>query len=322
MAVLIYVDDVIVAGDDLARITALKSYLDHQFKIKNLGPLKYFLGIEVARSSAGMVLNQRKYVLDILMECELLGCRPASSPMDQKVRFSEFDPLLDDPAFYRRIVGRLLYLTVTRPDICFAVNTLSQFMHAPRKCHLDAVFHLLRYLKQAPGQGLFLSATASLSLTAYCDADWAGCPITRRSTTGYMVFLGSALVSWRSKKQPVVSRSSAEAEYRAMAHTTSELVWLRTLLGDLGISTSAPIPLHCDNQAALHIVANPVFHERTKHIEIDCHFVRQHYSAGLIIPRKIPGAQQLADGFTKPLGPDRFRLFLSKLGMLNIHAPT
>ncbi|KAK3038369.1 hypothetical protein RJ639_030269 [Escallonia herrerae] len=323
LAVLIYVDDVIVTGTDSAKISWLKHYLDTKFHIKDLGKLKYFLGIEVARSSDGIVLSQRKYVLDILTECGLTGCKPSSSPMAEQNQLDlNSGELCDDPGQYRRLIGRLLYLTITRPDISYVVHILSQFMHKPRRPHYDAAIHVLRYLKNSPGQGILLSSNSSLSLRAYCDADWAGCPTTRKSTTGYIVFLGSSPISWRSKKQSIVSRSTAEAEYRAMATTASEIIWLLRLLSDLGVSYQNPVSLFCDNQAALHIVANPVFHERTKHIEIDCHFVRHHTQSKALLPRPISSQYQLADIFTKALGQERFHILLGKLGISNIHALT
>ncbi|KAK3005742.1 hypothetical protein RJ639_017145 [Escallonia herrerae] len=323
LAVLIYVDDVLVTGTDSAKISWLKHYLDTKFHIKDLGKLKYFLGIEVAHSSDGIVLSQRKYVLDILTECGLTGCKPSSSPMaEQHQLIINSGELCDDPGQYRRLIGRLLYLTITLPDISYVVHILSQFMHKPRRPHYDAAIRVLRYLKNSPGQGILLSSNSSLSLRAYCDVDWAGCPTTRKSTTGYIVFLGSSPISWRSKKQSIVSCSTTEAEYRAMATTASEIIWLLRLLSDLGVSHQNPVSLFCDNQAALHIVANPVFHERTKHIEIDCHFVQHHTQSKALLPRPISSQYQLANIFTKALGQERFHILLGKLGISNIHAPT
>jgi hypothetical protein len=319
IAILIYVDDVIIAGNDSHRISSLKNYLHSQFRIKDLGPLKYFLGIEVARSSTGIVLSQRKYTLDILTESGMLGARPCSFPMEQQHKLStDSGPSLPDPAQYRRLVGRLLYLTITRPDICYSVNILNQFMHDPRAAHLDAAMRILRYLKSTPGQGLLLPSTGSLQVRAYCDSDWASCPMTRHSTTGYFTLLGDSPISWKSKKQTTVSRSSAEAEYRAMSAVTSELIWLRGLLREPLVSHPQPMQLFCDNQAALHIAANPVYHERTKHIEIDCHFIRERIQSKEIVTAHVSSHDQLADIFTKALGRDRFLSLSSKLGI----APT
>ncbi|CAH9051730.1 unnamed protein product [Cuscuta epithymum] len=319
---LIYVDDVLLVGNDVSHISTVKNYLDIKFSIKDLGKLKYFLGIEVARSPEGFVLSQRKYTLDILEECGFLASRPSSFPMEQNLKLCPDDDSPHvDASSYRRLIGRLLYLTVTRPDIVYSVSQLSQFLHNPRQTHLDAASRVLRYLKQTPGQGIFLSSNNDFTLKGYCDADWAGCSFTRRSSTGYFITLGTSPISWRTKKQSVVSRSSAEAEYRAMAVTVSEILWLRWLLRDLTINLTGPTPLYCDNQAARHIALNPVFHERTKHVEMDCYFVRERVVSNEIQPCCISTTNQVADIFTKALGTDRFQFLRSKLGVRNLHTP-
>ncbi|BBH08958.1 wall-associated kinase 2 [Prunus dulcis] len=176
--------------------------------------------------------------------------------------------------------------------------------------------------KNSPDQGLLFPASNNLALRAYCDSDHAGCRTTRQSVTGFCIFLGNSLISWKSKKQQHVSRSSAEAEYRAMANACLELTWLRYILHDLKVPQVNPAPLYCDNQAALYIAANPVFHERTKHIEIDCHIVREKLLAGLITPSYVPSHAQLADIFMKPLGKNDYTRLSSKLGLHDIHSPT
>ncbi|CAL1361831.1 unnamed protein product [Linum trigynum] len=195
-------------------------------------------------------------------------------------------------------------------------------MQAPTKAHEDAAIRVLRYLKASPGRGLFFPQSSSLTLTTFCDADWGGCPVTRRSTIGYFIMLGSSPISWRTKKHTVVSRSSAEAEYRAIASTVSEVLWLRWLLRDLGVVSTGPTTLFCDNQAALHIAANPVFHECTKHVEMDCYFVRERVQSGDIEPRKIATSDQPADLFTKGLSVEQFHHLFDKLGLLDIHSFT
>jgi len=194
-------------------------------------------------------------------------------------------------------------------------------MQQPRKPHLDAAHRVLRYLKLAPGQGILFPSHGKLQLKGYCDADWASCPTTRRSVTRFCVFLGGAPISWKSKKQSIVSRSSAESEYTSMASLTYELVWLKQLLCDLQVPHSQQTLLYCDNQAALHIAANPVFHKRTKYIEIDCHIVREKIQSGLIKTIYVSSTQQIANIFTKPLGSLLFHNLLRKLGTLDIHAP-
>ncbi|CAM8941955.1 unnamed protein product [Rhodiola kirilowii] len=305
-------------GTSQKLIDKVKQFIDSRFKTKDLGTLRFFLGIEVARSNSGIFLNQRKYVLELIKEAGLLGCRPSTLPMDTKHKLSLFtSPSLDDPTNYRRLVGQLIYLTVTRPYLAFPVHVLSQLMHQPRADHLQAEHKVLRYLKSAPAQGLFYPAHQTLLLQAYCDADWGACPITRRSVTWYSVLLGNCLISWKTKKQTVVSRSSTEAEYRAMAQALCELVWLTRLLNDFQVQTPLLIPLHCDSNATLDIAKNPVFHERTKHVELDCHVVRQHVSSGFVAPQYVQSSSQLADLFTKPLPGELLSHLCSKLNVSN-----
>ncbi|RVW38432.1 Retrovirus-related Pol polyprotein from transposon RE2 [Vitis vinifera] len=319
----VYVDDLIISGNDSAALKTFKAYLSDCFKMKDLGVLKYFLRIEVARSSAGLFLCQCKYTLDIVSEAGLLGAKSCGFPIEQNHRLGLANgELLSNPESYRRLVGRLIYLVVTRPDLAYSVHILSQFMQEPRIEHWEAALRVVRYLKGTPGQGILLRADSDLSLQGWCDSDWAACPVTRRSLSGWLVFLGQSPISWKTKKQHTVSRSSAEAEYRAMAAVTCELKWLKGLLLSLGVHHPKAIKLFCDSQSALHMAKNPVFHERTKHIEVDCHFVRDAITDGLIAPSYVPTVTQLENIFTKALGKKQFDYLLAKLGIFEPHVPT
>ncbi|GKU97387.1 hypothetical protein SLEP1_g10536 [Rubroshorea leprosula] len=194
-------------------------------------------------------------------------------------------------------------------------------MAAPRSTHYAAVLRIIRYVKGTLFHGLHFSANSSPVLRAYSDADWAGDPSDRRSTIGYCLFLGNSLISWRSRKQAIPSRSSTEAEYRALGDTTSELLSLRWLLEDMGIPQPSSTDLYCDNQSAMQIAHNDVFHECTKHIEIDCHFIRHHVAQGTVHLVFIGSADQPADLFTKAHFPGRFRTLLSKLKLVSSQPP-
>ena len=207
--------------------------------------------------------------------------------------FEEAD--IHEPSSYRRIIGRLLYLVNTRPDICFAVQHLSQFVQKPTIHHHRVVQHVLRYIKVAPAQGLFYSKNFVLHLKAFSDSDWASCSMTRRSTTGFCIFLEESLISWKTKKQSTVSRSSSEAEYRALASTSCQLQWLTFLLRDLHVITPNSACLYCDSQAARHIALNSSFHECTKHIDIDCHVVHERLQQNLFHLLPIRSVEQPAD---------------------------
>ncbi|WVZ08815.1 hypothetical protein V8G54_022161 [Vigna mungo] len=293
-ALLVCVDDVILAGNSMEEINHIKNLLHNKFRIKNLGELKYFLGLEVARSRKGIHLSQRKYALDILKETGMLGCKPCTTPfLSDMSSIYKQESYLADPSSYRRLIGKLLYLSNTRPDLCFSINLLSQFMQSPTGFHFWAVQHVLRYIKSKPSKGLFFPAGSPIHIKAFSDSDWA--------TT--------------------VSRSSTEAEFRALAATTCEIQWLNYLLDDLQVKQVGTPALYCDNKSARHIAHNQSFHERTKHIELDCHVVREKIQANALRLLPVRSDQQLADIFTKFPHRVRFHYIVPKLELMTIHHP-
>ncbi|XP_068649615.1 uncharacterized mitochondrial protein AtMg00810-like [Aristolochia californica] len=317
IVVLLYVDDMIVTGDDEAGIADLKQQLHSLFEMKDLGYLRYFLGIEVAYSPEGYILSQSKYISEVISREGLTDDRIMDSPIELNHRLGPTDgDLLSDVTRYREVVGSLVYLTVTRPDITHVVHVVSQFVSAPRTTHWTVVIRILLYLRGTVHHDLLLSSTSDLVLTSYSDADWAGDPTDRKSTTGYCIILGNSLVAWKSKKQSVVSRTSAEAEYQAMATIAAELIWFRRLLEELGFPQLSATPMFCDNQSAIQIAKNPVFHERSKYIKIDCHFMRHHYLQGSLTLPHVSSTSQLADVFTKSHTTPRFHHLIGKLILL------
>jgi hypothetical protein len=244
--------------------------------MKDLGELRYFLGIEVIKSPKGIWLLQRQYALNKLSEYGMMGCKPISIPLEQNVKLSADEGnLVEDTTMYRRIVGSLIYMTITRPDLSYAIGVVSQFMQTPRKPHLDAVRRILKYIKHTLQCGIFYEAKSQLQVYGYTDVDWAGNVSGRRSTSGFMFSFGSGAVSWSSKKQPTIALSSTEVEYRGATIVACEVVWLQKLLSDLGQSVDAPVVICCDNISSILLANNLVYHARTKHIEVHYHFIRE-----------------------------------------------
>ncbi|XP_074327310.1 uncharacterized protein LOC141665234 [Apium graveolens] len=320
--VVVYVDDILVTGSNLAKITALKQHLHAKFTIKDLGVLHYFLGIEVSYLAEGTVLSQTKYTKEIMQLIDADLSKKALTPLPLDIRLTADDgPLFENAELYRSIVGKLNFLTNTRPDLSYTVQVLSQFLQNPRKSHYDALLHTLRYLNVTIGQGILLKASNAITLEAFSDSDWASCPDSRRSVTGYILMLGNSLITWKSKKQSTVSRSSSEAEYRAMASAASEVVWTVKLLEELGVQGLQPVQLNCDNQSALHIARNPVFHERTKHIEIDCHFTRDKGHGGSSTTKLSSHQESVGRCLKKNRSFTSIQRFIVQLGMVSPCSP-
>eukprot|EP00261_Vitis_vinifera_P038895 XP_019080138.1 PREDICTED: uncharacterized protein LOC109123774 [Vitis vinifera] len=218
---IVYVDNIILIGDDTGEVERLKKVLATEFEVKDLGQMRYFQGMEVARSRKGISISQRKYVLDLLTETGMLGCKPSDTPIKaRKKTKSNGKPV--DRERYQQLVGRLIYLSHTRPNIAFAISVVSQYMHSPKESHLEVMYKILKCLKGSPRRGLFFKKSDSKKVKIYTDADWAGSADDRRSTTGYCTYVWGNLVTWRSKKQSVVARNNVETEFRAVAQGMCE----------------------------------------------------------------------------------------------------
>jgi histone deacetylase 1/2 len=323
--VLIYVDDILVTGSAPQLIQNVISKLNASFALKQLGQVDYFLGIEVHHMPSGaLLLNQAKYIRDLLCKAKMENSKPIGSPMMSSCRLSKFgSDTMTDPTLYRSTVGALQYATLTRPDIAFSVNKVCQFMSQPLESHWKAVKRILRYLKGTMHHGLLLHSSATgppFSLRAYSDADWATDHDDRTSTSGSCIYFGPNLISWGSKKQPLVARSSTEAEYRSMANTTAELMWIQSLLQELQVPYHTPTLL-CDNLSAVSLAHNPILHARTKHIELDIHFVREKVLAKHLNVLHVPASDQLADPLTKPLSLSSFASIRTKLKVFSCYEP-
>jgi Reverse transcriptase (RNA-dependent DNA polymerase) len=320
---IIYVDDMIITGNDKDEIKRLEERLSTEFEMKSLGRLKYFLGIEVMRSERGITLSQRKYILDLLAEVRMLNCKPADTPVIQNLKLEEnAEQAPTNKERYQRLVGKLIYLSHTRPDIAYAIGLVSQFMHNPSEEHMEAVTRIIIYLKGTPGKGIQFLKNGHLDIMGYTDADWAGKISDRRSTSGYFTFIGGNLVTWRSKKQKTVALSSAESELKGAVKGVCELLWLRKLMNELGFPPTKEMDLFCDNKAAIDISHNPVQHDRTKHVGVNRHFLHENIEAKIILMSYVQSERQLANILTKATSSKMFHDTLSKLAMTDPYIPT
>lgn len=323
LIVTVYVDDMLVASRNEAKIIGVLNHLSKKFEVKNLGEIKYCLGIEFTRDDEGITMNQKGYVNDILDRFGMLEAKPVATPLDlgTKLTRNEEHPGAEEENLpYRELVGALMYLAVcSRPDLAYAVSYLSQYSTCYNKTHWVAAKRVLRYLKGTADVGLrFLKSTESL--TGFVDADWANCLDDRRSYTGYAFILGGGPISWESRKQRTVALSSTEAEYMALTEATKEAMYLRQFLIELGFENLANVRVFNDNNGALKLSENPVFHQRTKHINVRHHFVRDVVKSGLLKVEHISTDDMAADVLTKGLSGPKHVKCLKKLGMEGIRS--
>ena len=316
----VYVDDLILTGADQAEIELFKDEMKRSFKMSDLGKLNYYLGIEVKQQPGKITMSQAAYAAKLLEKAGMASCNAVQVPMEARLKLSKesSNPPVD-PTFYRSIVGSLRYLVHTRPDISFAVGYVSRFMANPTTEHLSVVKHLLRYVAGTIHYGLCYSkGDEDIKLKGYSDADMAGDVDDRKSTSGILFCLGDAPVSWQSQKQPVVALSSCEAEYIAASLAACQGIWLRRLIGKFYGRDAVAATIYVDNQSAIQLCKNPVFHGRSKHIETRFHYIRECVDGGQVAIHKIHTDNQLADILTKALGRVRFLHLRSKLGIVDI----
>lgn len=311
---LVYVDDILVTGNSGPFVSKFIHDLSNRFSIKNLGTPHYFLGIEIIPTTKGLFLSQHRYIRDLIEKHNMTGAKPSSTPLCTSTSLHLHDGTATvDSSLFRSIIGALQYVTLTRPDVSFAINKLSQFMHKPTQTHMQQLKRVLRYLKGTINLGLQLNKPPNLSLIAFSDSDWAGNVDDRTSTSSYIIFLGGNPISWSSKRQRSVARSSTEAEYKSVAHTAAELTWLTHLLSEIGIPSTSPPSIYCHNIRTTYLCANPLFHSRMKHLALDYHFVQELVQQGRLVVSHISTRDQVADILTKPLSSAKFQNFRSKM---------
>ncbi|GJW19618.1 hypothetical protein Tco_0027054 [Tanacetum coccineum] len=283
--------------------------------MSTMGKISFFLGLQISQSPRGIFLNQSKYALESLKKYGMESSDPVDTPMVEKSKLDEdTQGKAVDPTHYRGMIGTLMYLTASRPDLTFAVCMCARYQAKPTEKHLHAVKRIFKYLRGTVNRGLWYPKDSSIALTAYADADHAGCQDTRRSTSGCMQLLGDRLVSWSSKRQKSVAISSTEAEYIAMSGCCAQILWMRSQLTDYGLGFNK-IPMYCDNKSAIALCCNNVQHSRSKHIDIRFHFIKEQVENGVVELYFVNTEYQLADIFTKALCRERIEFLINKLGM-------
>ncbi|GJZ97206.1 retrovirus-related pol polyprotein from transposon TNT 1-94 [Tanacetum coccineum] len=315
LLVQIYVDDIIFAASTPELCDLFANIMCSKFKMSMMGKISFFLGLQISQSPRGIFINQSKYALESLKKYGFESCDPVDTPMVEKSKLDEDkEGKAVDPSHYRGMIGTLLYLTASRPDLQFAICMCARYQARPTEKHLNAVKRIFRYLKGTIHRGLWYPKDSSIVLTAFADADHAGCQDTRRSTSGSIQLLGDRLVSWSSKRQKSAAISSTEAEYIALSGCCAQVLWMRSQLTDYGFGFNK-IPMYSDNKSAIALCFNNVQHSRSKHIDIRFHFIKEHVENGVIELYFVNTEYQLADIFTKALGQERIEFLINKLGM-------
>ncbi|KAK8934128.1 hypothetical protein KSP39_PZI014435 [Platanthera zijinensis] len=317
LLVQIYVDDIIFGSTDSNLCKKFSNLMHSKFEISSMGELSFFLGLQVKQHAEGIFISQTKYAKELVKKFGMseASCMKTPMPTNAVLDTDEHGKHVDQTT-YRAMIGSLLYLTSSRPDIMFATCICARFQVSPRESHLTLVKRILRYVKSCPNLGLCYPKDSGFELTGFSDADYAGCRVDRKSTRGTCQFLGNRLVSWFCKKQTSVSTSTAEAEYMEAESCCSQILWIQNQLLDYGYNLEGS-KIFCDNTSAISIAQNPVLHSRTKHIEIRHHFLRDNVEKNKIEIQYIPTNLQRGDIFTKPLDEKKHTFFLNQLGMLD-----
>ena len=314
---IIWVDDIVILSNSVKMVNSFKKQISRKFTVKDLGSLKYFLGIEFHMSDTSVQMSQSGYCKTILERFGMMDCKPMKIPCEKNIhdelREHINSPLLQDATRYRELVGSLIYLQqVTRPDLSFITNILGQQMSKPTKFHWELGLKTLRYLKGTIEFKLNYNRANNLQLTGYADADWGNAP-DRKSQSGYVFYMSanSSPISWSSRKQNLVATSTCDSEYVALSEAVSECLWLQQLIKDINLKgvQSRPANMLCDNTPAISLAANPCYHKKSKHIDIKHHHVRDHISQGTITLNHVPTDENIADGYTKALAYPLFKKF-------------
>jgi uncharacterized membrane protein YciS (DUF1049 family) len=320
LIVLVYVDDIIFGCNKDSLVQWFASAMESEFEMSMIGELSFFLGLQITQRSEGMFISQEKYLREMLKRFQMEDSKPVGTPMVTGCKLSKDDDSPDvDQSSYRSMIGSLLYITTSRPDIMHVVGMVGRYQSAPKQSHLLAVKRIFRYLKETMNYGLWYPKNQNFQLSVYSDVDWANCMDERKSTSGGAFFLGDSLVAWLSKKQGSISLSTTEAEYIVAATCCTQVLWMIQTLADLEVKYAAPIPIHCDNTSAISVSKNPVFHSKTKHIPIKYHFLREQVTNQIVQVHYIPTTEQIADIFTKPLAKTPFEYLRQKLGVIPSH---
>jgi len=317
LIVSLYVDDLIYTGNDVSLCHSFKKSMMSEFDMTNLGRMRYFLGVEILQDSKGIFMCQRKYAQDVLSRFGMKNCKAVKNPIVLGTKLSrENAGTKVDATLFKKVVGSLMYLTTTRPDLMYGVSLISRFMANPTETHWTAAKRLLRYLKGTTEFGIYYKRGENTSIIAYTDSDFAGDSDDRKSTSGSVFFLGSGAVSWSSKKQPIVTLSTTEAEYIAAASCACQSIWIKRIMETLGFNEENKILMLCDNNSAFQLSKNPVFHGRSKHIDVRFHLLRDLVKDGRINLSYCNTQDQAADIMTKPLKLEQFLKLRSMLGMV------